>query len=58
MQTMIFIGFILGFLYTLMGVTHFSGKFENGISFFDFFKLVISFLLWPLFALVLFLSKK
>jgi hypothetical protein len=55
---MMIIGFIIGFLYTIMGVTHFSGKFENGISFFEFLKLVISFLLWPLFALVLFLSKK
>jgi hypothetical protein len=55
---MIIIGFILGFLYSIIGVVHFSGKFEKGILFFDFLKLVIAFLLWPLFALVLFLSKK
>jgi hypothetical protein len=55
---MIFTGLIVGFLYSLLGVAYFSGKFENGILFFDFLKLVIAFLLWPLFALVLFLSKK
>jgi hypothetical protein len=46
------IGIIIGFLYVMLGTIVLSGKFKNGISPFDFLKIHVYFLLWPIFYLI------
>lgn len=50
------VGFIIGFFYVLFGAIVLSGKYRNGISLHNFFKLSTSFLLWPIFYSVAIIS--